>query len=161
MFTRIVVGVDCREGGRDALALAALLQSVGGGELLAVHACASEPLVREDVLLSVESELARAGATGRAVAITAHSPAHALRTVAERVAAELIVVGSTRRAGVDRVLAGDDAAATLHRAPCAVAIASRGLAGAGALTAAHRRRPRRLAGGTHRAGARRPAWAFG
>ena len=32
MFTRIVVGVDRREGGRDALALAALLQSVGGGE---------------------------------------------------------------------------------------------------------------------------------
>ena len=29
MFTRIVVGVDCREGGRDALALAARLQ--GGG----------------------------------------------------------------------------------------------------------------------------------
>jgi len=43
MFTRIVVGVDGREGGRDALALATLLQSVGGGELLAVHACAPEP----------------------------------------------------------------------------------------------------------------------
>lgn len=131
MFTRIVVGVDCREGGRDALALAALLQSVGGGELLAVHACASEPRIREDVLASVDSELARAGATGRAVAVTVtdHSPAHALRSVAERVAAELIVIGSTRRAGADRVLAGDDAAATLHRAPCAVAVAPRGVAG--------------------------------
>jgi nucleotide-binding universal stress UspA family protein len=129
MFSRIVVGVDCRAGGRDALALAAMLQSVGGGELLAVHACASEPPVREDVLLSVESELIRAGAEGRPVAVTAHSPAHALRTVAERVGAELIVVGSTRRAGADRVLAGDDAAATLHRAPCAVAVAPRGFAG--------------------------------
>jgi nucleotide-binding universal stress UspA family protein len=129
MFSRIVVGVDCRAGGRDALALAAMLQSVGGGELLAVHACASEPPVREDVLLSVESELIRAGAEGRPVAVTAHSPAHALRTVAERVGAELIVIGSTRRAGADRVLAGDDAAATLHRAPCAVAVAPRGFAG--------------------------------
>jgi nucleotide-binding universal stress UspA family protein len=128
MFSRIVVGVDCREGGRDALALAAMLQSVGGGELLAVHACASEPLIREDVLLSVESELDRAGATGRAVVVADHSPAHALRTVAERVAAELIVVGSTRRGGVDRVWAGDDAAATLHCAPCAVAVAPRGVA---------------------------------
>ncbi|HEX6745166.1 MAG TPA: universal stress protein [Solirubrobacteraceae bacterium] len=129
MFTRIVVGVDRRDGGRDALALAALLQSVGGGELLAVHACASKPLIHEDVLACVESELTRAGATGRPVAVTAHSPAHALRTVAERVGAELIVIGSTRRAGADRVLAGDDAAATLHRAPCAVAVAPRGFAG--------------------------------
>jgi nucleotide-binding universal stress UspA family protein len=129
MFTRIVVGVDYREGGRDALALAALLQAAGGGELVALHACASEPLLHEDVLVSVEAELARAGATGRAVVVTDRSPAHALRTVAERVAAELIVIGSTRRAGADRVLAGDDAAATLHGAPCAVAVAPRGFAG--------------------------------
>ncbi len=131
MFTRIVVGVDCRDGGRDALALAALLQSVGGGGLLAVHACASEPLSHEDVLASVDSELARVTATGRPVVVTNRSPAHALRTVAERVAAELIVVGSTRHAGADRVLAGDDAAATLHCAPCAVAVAPRGFADGG------------------------------
>ena len=130
MFTRIVVGVDCREGGRDALALASLLQAAGGGELVALHACASAPLLREDVLARVEAELARAGATGRAVVVTDRSPAHALRTIAEREAAELIVVGSSRRAGADRVLAGDDAAATLHCAPCAVAVAPRGLAGA-------------------------------
>jgi nucleotide-binding universal stress UspA family protein len=128
MFTRIVVGVDCREGGRDALTLAALLQGAGGGELVALHACASEPLIREDVLVLVEAELARAGATGRAVVVTDRSPAHALRTIAEREAAELIVVGSSRRGGADRVLAGDDAAATLHCAPCAVAVAPSGLA---------------------------------
>src|SRR6476469_6514116 len=67
MFTRIVVGIDCRAGGRDALALAAGLQAAGGGELVAVHACASEPLVREDVVGLVEAELGRAGATGRVV----------------------------------------------------------------------------------------------
>ena len=129
MFTRIVVGVDCREGGRDALALAVLLQAAGGGELVALHACASEPLIREDVLVLVEAELARAGATGRAVVVTDRSPAHALRTIAEREVAELIVVGSSRKGGADRVLTGDDAAATLHCAPCAVAVAPRGLAG--------------------------------
>ena len=128
MFTRIVVGVDSREGGRDALALAAGLQAAGGGELVAVHACASEPLIREDVVVLVEAELARAGATGRAVVVTDRSPAHALRTIAEREAAELVVVGSSRRGGADRVVAGDDAAATLHCAPCAVAVAPRGLA---------------------------------
>lgn len=129
MFTRIVVGVDCREGGRDALALAALLQSVGGGELLAVHACAPEPLLREDVLSRVEGELARAGVNARPLVVADRSPAHALRTIAERDTAELIVVGSTHRAGAERVLAGDEAFATLHCAPCAVAVAPRGFAG--------------------------------
>ena len=129
MFTRIVVGVDGREGGRDALALASRLKAADGGELIALHACASAPLLREDVLALVDAELARAGATGRAVVVTNRSPAHALRTIAEREAAQLIVVGSSRRGGADRVLAGDDAAATLHCAPCAVAVAPHGLAG--------------------------------
>ena len=66
MFTRIVVGVDCREGGRDALALATLLHAAGWGELVALHAGTSAPLIHEDVLILVEAELARAGATGRA-----------------------------------------------------------------------------------------------
>jgi nucleotide-binding universal stress UspA family protein len=129
MFTRIVVGIDGREGGRDALALAARLQAAGGGELVALHACASAPVIREDVLVLVEAELSRTGTTGRAVVVTDRSPAHALRTIAEGEAAELIVVGSSRRGGADRVVAGDDAAATLHCAPCAVAVAPRGLAG--------------------------------
>jgi nucleotide-binding universal stress UspA family protein len=128
MFTRIVVGVDRREGGRDALALALLLQSAGGGELLAVHACASQPLLHEDVLTRVEAQMARVGATGRALAFTDLSPAHALHSIAEREEAELIVIGSSHLAGAERVLAGDDAAATLHCAPCAVAVAPRGFA---------------------------------
>jgi nucleotide-binding universal stress UspA family protein len=128
MFTRIVVGVDCRGGGRDAIALAALLQSAGGGELVAVHACAPAPLLHEDALARVEAELAQVGATARPLVVTDRSPAHALRTIAEHDAAELIVVGSTHRAGAERVLAGDEASATLHCAPCAVAVAPRGFA---------------------------------
>ena len=130
MFTRIVVGVDCREGGRDALALATLLQAAGGGELVAVCACAPAALLHEDVQTRVEGELARTGAAGRALAVSDRSPSHALRTIADRDGAELIVVGSSRRAGAARVLAGDDAAATLHCAPCAVAVAPRGFASA-------------------------------
>lgn len=128
MFTRIVVGVDCREGGRDALALATLLQSAGGGELVAVYACAPAPLLHEDALARVEGELARTGAAGRALAVSERSPSHALRTIAERDGAEVIVIGSSRVAGAERVLAGDDASATLHCAPCAVAVAPRGYA---------------------------------
>ena len=37
VFGRIVVGVDRRQGGRDALALATLLQGVCGGELVALY----------------------------------------------------------------------------------------------------------------------------
>jgi nucleotide-binding universal stress UspA family protein len=127
MFTRIVVGVDGHEGGRDALAFAAALQAAEGCDLTALHACASEPLLREDVLTRVEAEMAHAGATGRALVVSDRSPAHALRTLAQRDRAGLIVIGSSRRAGVERVLAGDDAAATLHCAPCAVAVAPSGL----------------------------------
>src|SRR5919198_482445 len=37
MFSKIVVGVDAREGGRDALALAQGLARTFDGELIAVH----------------------------------------------------------------------------------------------------------------------------
>ena len=123
MFTRIVVGVDCCEGGRDALTLAMQLQSAGGGELVAVHACAPGPLLRGDVLTRVEAQMARVGATGRAQAVADRSPAHTLRMAAEREGAELIVIGSSHLAGAERILAGDDTAATLHGAPGAVAVA--------------------------------------
>jgi nucleotide-binding universal stress UspA family protein len=50
-----------------------------------------------------------------------------LHETAER-RADLLVVGSTHRALLGRVLAGDDARAALNGAPCAIAIASRGYA---------------------------------
>lgn len=130
MFTRIIVGVDCREGGRDALALAALLQAAGGGELVALHACAPAPLLHADALTRVEAELAHVDVTARPLVVTDRSAAHALRTTAERDGAELIVIGSSRVAGVSRVLVADDAAATLHGAPCPVAVAPRDFASA-------------------------------
>ena len=37
MFTTILIGVDDRQGGRDALTLAQSLSDLGGGDLLAVH----------------------------------------------------------------------------------------------------------------------------
>jgi nucleotide-binding universal stress UspA family protein len=63
------------------------------------------------------------GATGRALAVTDRSPAHTLRMAAEREGAELIVIGSSHLAGAERILAGDDTAATLRCAPGAVAVA--------------------------------------
>ena len=46
MFKTIIVGVDGREGGRDALALAASLQRVFASELIAVHAFPLDALPR-------------------------------------------------------------------------------------------------------------------
>ena len=123
MFTRIVVGVDCCEGGRDALTLAMQLQSAGGGELVAVHACAPGPLLRGDVVTRVEAQMARVGATGRAQAVADRSPAHTLRMAAEREGARADRHRVLHLAGAERILSGDDTAATLHRAPGAVAVA--------------------------------------
>ena len=140
MFARIVVGVDCRTGGRDALALAALLQRVGGGELVAVYAYpfdrtvsldeadAVEAVLHEDLLAELEHELTCTGVSARPVVVADGFPARAVQAIAERDGADLIVVGAPHRAGADRVLGGDVAAGTLRGAPCAVAVAPAGFA---------------------------------
>jgi nucleotide-binding universal stress UspA family protein len=53
-------------------------------------------------------------------------PGRGLHKLAEHERADLLVVGSSHRGGVGRVLLGDDTLAALHGAPCAVAIAPRG-----------------------------------
>ena len=85
-FHTIIVGVDGRPGGRDALALAERMRSVAG-ELVEVRARPAE-----------------------------RSPARALHLAAERNQAALIVVGSSHRGAVGRVLAGDDRAGHAARA---------------------------------------------
>src|SRR6266545_8166451 len=125
MFNRILVGVDGREGGRDALALAADLQRLGGGEIVAVHVYLydrtvpfPEPegagvVLQEDLLTRLEAEIRAVGVAARPVIARDLAPARALHAAAEREDADLIVVGSCHLAGADRVLAGDDAANTL------------------------------------------------
>jgi nucleotide-binding universal stress UspA family protein len=131
------VGVDGRQGGRDALALAALLQRTGGGELMAVRvyqcdrsvdfdqAEREEAALAQELRADLEGELTRAGVSARAYVVTDPAPARALHTLAEAGGADLIVVGSSHLAGAARVFAGDDAIATLRGAPCAVAVAPR------------------------------------
>ncbi len=60
------------------------------------------------------------------------SPARALSQAAEQLGAAAVVVGSTHRGRVGRVLAGDVAAGLLHGAPCPVVVAPRGFAAGGA-----------------------------
>jgi nucleotide-binding universal stress UspA family protein len=136
----IVVGVDRRAGGRDALALAELLTQVFAGELVAVYAYpfdrtvaldeaeAVEAGLHDELLAELDEELRRADVPARPVVVSDGSAAHALQTISEHGRADLIVVGAPHRAGADRVLGGDVAAATLHAAPCAVAVAPAGFA---------------------------------
>ena len=140
MFKTIVVGVDGRQGGRDALALAGRLALLNGGELIAVRvlpfdyyaAHAGSPpyasLAEHDAAREVGQELAAADLTATVRVVGDHSPARALHRIAEQTGADIIVVGSTHHSAIGRVFAGDDAAGTVHGAPCAVAIAPSGLA---------------------------------
>jgi nucleotide-binding universal stress UspA family protein len=140
MFKTIVVGVDGREGGRDALSLAARLALMAGGELVAVRAIPLDQYVvragapKVNTLAEAEAErmlaeeLTETGITARTRVVSETSPAHALHRVAEEVRADVIVVGSTHHGAVGRVFAGDDAAATLHGSTRPVAIAPHGLA---------------------------------
>jgi len=118
MFTTIVVGVDGREGGRDALSLAGRLALVAGGELVAVHALPFDQYVvradaprynsfaEEEGRRMLEGELTEAGVTAQMRILGDTSPARGLHRVAEEVHADVIVVGSTRHGPIGRVLAG-------------------------------------------------------
>ena len=134
MFKTIVVGVDGREGGRDALSLAGRLALVAGGDLVAVRVLSfdyyasragappySSP-TEHDARTAVEAELDRAGLDARVVIAGDTSPARALHRVAEGEHADVIVVGSTHHGRAGRVFAGDDAVAALQGSPCAVAV---------------------------------------
>jgi len=96
MFATIVVGVDARPGGRDALALAAQLSETLGGRLLAVHAYPYDYFISRDAdpafeaamhgaaQETLDTELERMGVTARAIATPDDSPARALHRIPDR-----------------------------------------------------------------------------
>jgi nucleotide-binding universal stress UspA family protein len=138
MFKTIIVGVDGREGGQDALALAASLQRVFASDLVAVHAfpldyyrgrgadVAYEKILNDRAQRLARDEVERSGVSASPFAVADGSPGRALHRAATARDAELIVVGSAHRGRVGRVLAGDVTAGTLHGAPCPVLVAPRG-----------------------------------
>ncbi len=140
VFETIVVGVDGRQGGRDALRLAGQLAEAGGGDLVAARvfphhhrpALARSPAVaeeRESTQVALDRELADVGmSTARTHVVGDTSPARALHRIAERERADVLVVGSAHRGAVGRVLGGDVALGSLHGSPCPVAVAPRGMA---------------------------------
>jgi nucleotide-binding universal stress UspA family protein len=140
MFKTIIVGVDAREGGRDALALASALAQIYDGELIAVHAYPYDYFVsrgasdkfdadmHDAAMETLTGELERSGVEAHPIAVPDGSPGRALHLAAKRKHADLIVVGSAHRGRLGRVFAGDDAASTLHASPCPVLVAPVGYA---------------------------------
>ncbi len=135
-FKTAVVGVDGRSGGRDAIALAAALVEPGGRLILATvvrprGGAKLGPLVadadRRAAAQMLEGEQARlGGATSIAVAVGSSIRDGLHRVVADH-DADLLVLGSTHRGSLGRLLLGDGASGALDGARCAVAIATQGL----------------------------------
>ncbi|MGV1050026.1 MAG: universal stress protein [Solirubrobacterales bacterium] len=136
---RLLIGVDKREGGKDALELARVLAAGGETSALVVTVLFTGPLPMEYALLPAEEEAesealfaqARQALSGVEVETHAYgggSPAGILTTLAEREELDAIVVGSPHRGAFGRVLAGSVATSLLNGAPTDVAIAPRGYA---------------------------------
>lgn len=141
VFNTIVVGVDGSTGGEDALTLAQALASPES-RVIAVNAfpyeiepsrgslTGYEEAMREEAEGSLARWVGDSGVERRVVADV--SAGRALHFVADDVDADLIVVGACHRSAPGRVLLGDVSRATMHGAPCAVAVATAGFRDRGA-----------------------------
>lgn len=134
MYRKILVGYDGSEQAEDALAFGKQLADMSGAELVVVGVW---PLAQmwsrvDPAIAEAEAEFAdmlgaaakSVGAKGERVLST--SPARGLHDRAERIDADLIVVGSCRRGRLGQTLVGSVGVALLHGSPCPVAIAPHG-----------------------------------
>lgn len=139
MFSNILVGVDRDGGGRDAIALAAKLGGVGA-ELTLAHIYLGDArfvpesgqdralVERERARELLESACTQTGVDAHSRWSESSSVGRGLHELCEQIGADLLVVGSSRRTVLGRVLLGDDTHAALNGAPCALAIAPTGYA---------------------------------
>lgn len=136
MFRNVIIGVDGRSGGRDAIALARQLADPEATITLANVYLSAVPLVpsllawdeieRDKSAALLEAERERANLEVEVSTVCAASAGEGLHRLAEERGADLLVLGSSSRSLLGRVLLGDDARASLNGAPCAVALAPRG-----------------------------------
>jgi nucleotide-binding universal stress UspA family protein len=137
MFKDVVVGIDGKEGGRDAIALAKVLCDPDG-ELTLAHVHRGDPPAPrvswptldpsddERIRAMLEQAREQAGEDAEIAWERSQSVAAGLHEQAQAIAADLIVVGSSRRGMLGRALIGDDTRESLNGAPCAVAVAPAG-----------------------------------
>jgi nucleotide-binding universal stress UspA family protein len=135
MFTTILVGVDGRQGGRDALTLAHRLSELAGGELLAVHVHPYEPFgmvpmrppidptAPDEAKALVQAQLADAQVGARVQVTADTSPGRGLQRAAEAARADVAVVGCSHHGTVGRLVAPDNTRAVLQGAGLPVVVA--------------------------------------
>ena len=135
MFETIMVGVDEKTRGRDALALAMALRPAAGSDVVLAHIHARYPGSAKGLTLELdmaERERAAAllaevrdaaGTDVRVRTIGSGSIGAGLHHLAEVDHADLLVVGSTRGGALRHVFAGDGTRQVVNGAPCAVAVA--------------------------------------
>ena len=141
-MSEIVVGIDDSAGAEDALAFARRLADATGARLQLASAYPYEEwpsrvashefgaFLRDGAQAVLDRRAASLG-TVPTHTIADPSPARALHRLAERIGAALIVVGSTHRGAIGRVLPGSTGERLMHGSPCPVAIAPRGYAAEG------------------------------
>lgn len=146
MFKRVVIGVDEHDGGRDAIELARRLVGANATlTLVCVYANTAttwrgsspiyEPIMlqrAQDLLANLHRETA---VDAMLCPIGATSAGRGLHAAAEQAKADLLVVGSSRRGLLGRVLLSADTREALNGIPCPAAIAPAGYSrDAGAIT---------------------------
>ncbi len=139
MFKKVLVGVDGKQGGRDAIALASQLTDregkltlahVHAGDLRPSHAIAPGRVAeeREASHELLEQERAAADVDAELVSVVSMGPGRGLHEQAQEQNADLTVVGSSSHSALGRAMLGDDTRAALNGSPCAVAVAPLGYA---------------------------------
>ncbi len=119
----VLIGFEGSDGGRDALELGRVLSAIEGGRAIVA--------IPHNAGLAEEARTALDDPTAEIEEIGVLSPALLLVESARRNHAETLVVGSTRRGKVGRVLLGSDVEQILHKTPCEVVVAPTGYASEG------------------------------
>jgi nucleotide-binding universal stress UspA family protein len=143
MFRNVAVAVADRETGADAIELAKRL-GAGNAQLTLGHVYAGDERLWRGSSSDYDAVQRAQGAEmldavrqaaeieAETLVVGAASVGSGLHQIAESSGADLLVVGSSRRGLIGRVLLGDDTREALNGAPCAVAIAPQAYAARGA-----------------------------
>lgn len=136
MFSNVVVGVDEHEGWHDALAFAGQLLSEDGvltlahihvsRGVLSGHGGDYEAAYTDRAAQLLERARTEADVPAAVRCQRAHSVGEGLHELADELGADLLVVGTSSRGRVGRVLKQDDTRAALNGASCAVAVVPEG-----------------------------------
>lgn len=141
MTAPIAIGLALRDDDAAPLALGRAIARLTGAPLALVSAYVHDPALARPVpeidavllnrTLAALEECAESVRDQHEVEVHARrgSPVRALHDLVEQLDAGLLVVGSSHRGRVGRVLEGSVTAGVLHGTSCAVAVAPRGYAG--------------------------------